>query len=390
MIKYSKYPVTILIGITTIMAPFYLIVNDINKKADYYHKQDIVNTYKFNEKIKENAWWANHSFNKIKGKKLDIQDLILEPNEVPYYYYKRDFLDEKKMANPGFIAEDQKISFLSNFLRDYDNKSRTYLLKIDPNLIKRAYGISYSGAYVQGIAYVVVLEFESEKEAFVAFSNLSKTENIFYHISKYIVIGYENENQRRDKNLKTLVGEKILSLQKLNLAESSDVSVISTQNEISTSTTQAVLSTKQNFKIISPNGGEVIKIGYERGMYWNSGSFPREAQLDVEIFEITGDKIIFKDNGVGLPKGCSNCIGGGLRSGILALSQVVGGSGSTEWKNPGITYSGERLKPGSHYVIKAVVSKTGTYEKGECSKSHPICTVEIAIDWSDGVFTLVD
>ncbi|MEI6810558.1 MAG: peptidoglycan-binding domain-containing protein [Candidatus Nomurabacteria bacterium] len=161
----------------------------------------------------------------------------------------------------------------------------------------------------------------------------------------------------------------------------------STVGLVSTSTTliQKNLTSEPSLKITTPNGGQSIKIGSNYRIFWETQLIPKNAQLDAEVFEITGDTIVFNKSG-----GCSNCVGGGLRSGLSAVFPVNEGPGSTEWKSAGVTYSGTKLKAGNHYVIKAVVSKTGTYEKGECPKSYSVCTIDIATDWSDGVFTLVN
>ncbi len=156
------------------------------------------------------------------------------------------------------------------------------------------------------------------------------------------------------------------------------------RSELTISNPLITESFSPTIKIVSPNGGETLKIGRSASLMWESGSFPMNAQLDAELFEISGDQIVFNDRGA-----CTNCIGGGLRSGISALSPVVGGTGTAEWQ-AGITYSGEKLKPGSHYVMKVNVSKTGTYENGECLAQFPTCTVDLGTDWSDGVFTLVE
>lgn len=337
-------------------------------------------------------WWSNHIVTKNKKplEQLSLEDLILNNNEVPPRYYTgpRDVVK----LNSESEYDQYLIHDVSSILGD---------LEVTSDVVKKSYAAKYADSKLSQFdyLYVIVLRYDThellkQKLSVMEEKNKNSSHRVkktFTVVSDYIIV-VENDVSffiNPKESITGLIREKFpeaqFSLSEKNIENSSTIASTTNSVPALVPTSQKVSNSQPYFKIVFPNGGERIKIGDASGIGWNSGIFPKDAQLDVEIFEITGDKIIFDKNGA-----CTNCIGGGLRSGISALSPVVGGVKSIEWKNPGITYSGERLKPGSHYVIKAVVSKTSTYEKGECQKPYPVCTVDIATDWSDGVFTLVN
>ena len=132
--------------------------------------------------------------------------------------------------------------------------------------------------------------------------------------------------------------------------------------------------------ITSPNGGETLKIGDGVQIRWTISYLQPSTFLDLELFKISGTKTI-----VGTQGECLNCVGGGLRSGVLALSPLANGTGNIEWI-VGKMYSGGFVSSGNNYIMKATISKTGNPD--ECPKQFPTCTVELASDWSDAAFSL--
>lgn len=134
-------------------------------------------------------------------------------------------------------------------------------------------------------------------------------------------------------------------------------------------------------RVTSPNGGEALKIGYKIHITWEA-SPPPGVWLDLELFEINGDKPNIASNGQ-----CLNCIGGGLRSGVSAISPITNGAGGIDWV-VGKLYAGGYVKSGSHYVLKANINKTGS--PNECPAKFPNCTVDLGVDWSDAAFSLTN
>ena len=137
-------------------------------------------------------------------------------------------------------------------------------------------------------------------------------------------------------------------------------------------------------KLISPNGGESFAIGSSVPVKWEAFNIKGKAagaQLDVELFEIKDDKPDISDKNV-----CTNCTGSGLRSGVSAIPLKTG-EGSATWV-AGKLYSGGYVTPGSRYILKATVSKTGS--PSECPTTVPTCTVELDVDWSDAAFSLTN
>ncbi|MCX6757161.1 MAG: hypothetical protein NTW35_03390, partial [Candidatus Nomurabacteria bacterium] len=387
---YRRYLSTIvfisLFIISVFIGPVIISNYIIDQKEKAYSIQLEEQTKKDNENKK---WWSNHIVTKnVKPlEQLSIEELILQKNEIP---------PSCSLADDRLVSNDSLL-----------------ILDINPKNVSKIYFARYSDDIIYNDVKINVVKYINVEDLMKDFLNLearreyskqkmsitdkrnpetrSIIEKNFIIVSNYLIIIANDLNYfiNPKESITELIREKFpeaqFSLSEKNTDNSSTVASTTNLVPVLVPTSQKVSPPHTDFKIVFPNGGESIKIGDVSGIGWNSGSFPKDAQLDVEIFEITGDKIIFDKNGA-----CINCIGGGLRSGISALSPVIGGVKSAEWKNPGITYSGERLKPGSHYVIKAVVSKTGTYEKGECPKSYPVCTVDIATDWSDGVFSLVN
>jgi len=137
-------------------------------------------------------------------------------------------------------------------------------------------------------------------------------------------------------------------------------------------------------RLISPNGGESFKIGNSVQITWKAFNVVDKAagaQLDVELFEIKGDKPLIDKNNI-----CTNCMGSGLRSGISAVPLKTG-EWSATWV-AGKQYSGGSVTPGNNYVMKATVSKTGS--PSECPATVPTCTVELDVGWSDAAFSLTN
>jgi len=156
-----------------------------------------------------------------------------------------------------------------------------------------------------------------------------------------------------------------------------------TSSDSSSSTSQSAPTLNTGMiRIISPNGGETLKIGDTMQITWDTKDVPAGAQLDLELFEITSDKTVINAEG-----GCFNCTGSGLRSGVSAIHPVVNGVGSARYI-VGKLYAGGYLKPGSHYIMKATVSKDGS--PSECPAKFPTCTVDLSVDWSDTAFTLLN
>lgn len=140
-----------------------------------------------------------------------------------------------------------------------------------------------------------------------------------------------------------------------------------------------------SIKITSPNGGETFKLGDTVHITWNVQNAPAGSQLDLELFEITGDRPVISAQGV-----CTNCTESGLRSGVPYVS-VTNGAGSAEWV-AGKQYRGSTVNPGSRYIMKATVSKAGYANAGECplGSVKGTCEVFYQVDWSDGVFSLTN
>ena len=137
-------------------------------------------------------------------------------------------------------------------------------------------------------------------------------------------------------------------------------------------------------RLTSPNGGEVLTIGSTVPVKWKAMNIQDKAegaQLDVELFEITGDKPAISEKNT-----CLNCTESGLRSGISVVP-IKTGNGSASWV-VGKLYSGGYVNPGTRYIMKATVSKTGNAD--ECPAQFPTCSVELDVDWSDAAFTLTN
>lgn len=159
---------------------------------------------------------------------------------------------------------------------------------------------------------------------------------------------------------------------------------VSTQTN-PTPTQQALSISNGAIKITSPNGGETFKLGNTVRVTWNAQNVPSGSQLELELFQITGDRPVINAQGA-----CTNCVESGLRSGVPFVS-VANGSGSAEWV-VGKQYSGEYVAPGSHYIMKATVSKSGSVDAGECPSGSfkGTCEIFYQIDWSDGTFSLTN
>ena len=148
----------------------------------------------------------------------------------------------------------------------------------------------------------------------------------------------------------------------------------------------AAPSNTSAIRITSPNGGEAFKIGSTVRVTWEAQNVPTGAQLQLELFEITSDKTIVSADGV-----CTNCTGGGLGSGVPLVQSVADGAGSAEWtagKLPG----GGSVSPGSRYIMKATLSKSGRASAGECPAGSfkGTCEVLYEVDWSDAAFSLTN
>lgn len=140
-------------------------------------------------------------------------------------------------------------------------------------------------------------------------------------------------------------------------------------------------------KIISPNGGEVIKLGSTARITWEGKNVPSGAELELELFEITSDKTSVSAEGA-----CLNCTGSGLRSGVPSVYPVANGTGSADWV-AGKLYSGGYVNPGSRYIIKAKITKSGTVDAGECPQGSfkgGTCAILYEVDWSDAAFSLTN
>lgn len=135
-------------------------------------------------------------------------------------------------------------------------------------------------------------------------------------------------------------------------------------------------------RLMSPNGGETFKIGSTVRITWDVKNPPAGIWLDLELFEISGDKPNIASSGQ-----CLNCTGGGLRSGVQAISPITNGVGGIDWA-VGKIYAGGYVKPGSHYILKANISKTGS--SSECPAKFSGCTVDLDVDWSDAAFSLTN
>ena len=164
----------------------------------------------------------------------------------------------------------------------------------------------------------------------------------------------------------------------------------SSQNGIANSTTgEQVANTPTSapldysiIRVTNPNGGEKFKIGNTIHITWEVKNPPAGTWLDLELFEISGDKTEVGTNGQ-----CLNCTGGGLRSGVQAISPITNGAGGIDWE-AGKLYTGGYVKPGSHYVLKVNISKTG--DPSECPAKFPNCVVDLGADWSDAAFSLTN
>lgn len=163
-----------------------------------------------------------------------------------------------------------------------------------------------------------------------------------------------------------------------------DTGVRAQTNPVSKQQTAPLISGNA-IKVTSPNGGETFKLGSTVHITWNAQNVPSDAELEFELFEITGGQPIISEQGA-----CTNCTENGLLSGVPFVS-VSNGTGSAEWV-AGKQYDGSFVNPGSRYIMKATVSKSGSVDAGECPRGSfkKACEVFYQIDWSDEVFSLTN
>lgn len=148
-----------------------------------------------------------------------------------------------------------------------------------------------------------------------------------------------------------------------------------------------------SIRIIVPNGGEVLKKNAPININWNEKNIPPNALIYLDLFEISGDHVLLKDDVDSETKYCANCIGGS-KAGFTS-HHPVGNGGHDVMLEAGKDYYIDNAKPGSHYVLRVEVigsrecdAKNKINYVGEFDASH--CDFLIASDWSDSVFTLSD
>lgn len=193
-------------------------------------------------------------------------------------------------------------------------------------------------------------------------------------------------NVRRSENtIAQLIRDELLIANTSVVDPLSETKSTTDTNSVpSKSVTKLQLESSSNspvIKIISPNGGETLKIGDKVRINWEANP-PPGVWLDLELFEISGDKPSIAPSGQ-----CLNCIGGGLRSGVQAISPIMNGAGGIDWE-VGKLYAGGYVKAGNHYILKANISKTGS--PNECPAKFAGCTIDLGVDWSDAVFSLTN
>lgn len=235
------------------------------------------------------------------------------------------------------------------------------------------------------VFYAIIFLFVHDLKSSVAYKII---ENIIITISiialayfAFMMISIHQKNVRQIESSHTSnVSRQTQSslFDKLSVPENKPPLVGSTSTQ-STSTATAI-SNNELLKLLSPNGGEEIKIGTSFKINWQETKVPKGALIDAELFKIEGNKIIFGKNGE-----CTNCVGGGLRSGVSARTSVSNGVGSAVW-TAGFTFSRDStVDVGSNYVMTITASRAG--KAGECP-GQLSCTIDIATDWSDSVFRL--
>jgi hypothetical protein len=148
-----------------------------------------------------------------------------------------------------------------------------------------------------------------------------------------------------------------------------------------------------SIRIIVPNGGEVLKKNAPININWNEKNIPPNALIYLDLFEISGDHVLLKDDVDSETKYCANCIGGS-KAGFTS-HHPVGNGVHDVMLEAGKDYYIDNAKPGSHYVLRVEA-----IESRECDTKNKInyvgefdasrCDFLIASDWSDSVFTLSD
>lgn len=139
---------------------------------------------------------------------------------------------------------------------------------------------------------------------------------------------------------------------------------------------------RPTIRIVSPNGGETLTLGDTVKIAWETANLPGGTYLDLELFKIA-DAI----TKVGTQGECMNCVGGGLGSGLSAISPIEIGRMTIPWV-AGTRYAGGFVDPGTRYILKATLSKMG--DSSECPGQFSNCSVIVATDWSDAAFALLE